>query len=68
MIEFQRRLYGLALLERVFQRKKHHVVTAGLKRDGLARLDFHAAFNGPHLHDAAFHCNAVNLTLRAGIR
>jgi hypothetical protein len=29
---------------------EHHVVNAGLQRDGFARLDFEPALDRPHFH------------------
>ena len=47
-VELQRRLHGLALLQRVLEVDQHDVKAARLERHGLTRLDLEAAFDRPH--------------------
>src|SRR6516164_1143582 len=53
--------------ERMLEVDEHHVITAGLERDGFARLDFEATLDRPHFYYTVFHTHAVNLTLRSGV-
>ena len=61
LLEFERALDTLALLERLLQPDEHHVIGAGLELHGLARLDLEPLRQRPHLHHAAVHRHLVDL-------
>src|SRR5688500_9799572 len=55
LLELERALDGLALLERRGDADEHQVIAAGLELDGLSRLDLDALRQHAHLHHAALH-------------
>src|SRR6185295_1498541 len=61
LLELQRALDPLALLERLADADEHQVIAAGLELDGLARLDLDAVRERTHLHHAVVHRHLMDL-------
>src|SRR5689334_18401675 len=67
LLELERALDPLALLERRGEADEHQVIAAGLELDGLAWLDLDPIRQLPHLGDATLHRHLVDLELRRAL-
>src|SRR4051794_19987097 len=60
LLEGERSLHGVAVLQALFEAHEHHVVTARLELDGFTRLDVEAGHR-PHGHGAAVYFHFMHL-------